>query len=140
MLLYCTIFSNYHVLREKGIILIIGLGVDLVELNRIEKVMHRNDRFTKRVLTNKEIEMLDQKNSNSRKVEFVAGRFAAKEAYAKANGTGIGKELSFLDIEVFPNENGKPEIYINGSKNNAALLSISHSKEFVVAQVIIQEG
>jgi holo-[acyl-carrier protein] synthase len=120
--------------------LIIGLGVDLVELNRIEKVMDRNNRFIKRVLTNREIERLEQKGSISRKVEYVAGRFAAKEAYAKANGTGIGKELSFLDIEVIPNENGKPEIFINGSKNNAALLSISHGKEFVIAQVIIQEG
>ncbi|WP_078543056.1 holo-ACP synthase [Litchfieldia alkalitelluris] len=115
--------------------MIIGIGIDIVELQRIEKIVIRQKKFIERILTENE-----RNHYNSligrRQIEFLAGRFAAKEAYSKAVGTGIGKDLSFLDIEVTSNEVGKPSIKINDGRN--VHLSISHSKEYAVAQVIIE--
>jgi holo-[acyl-carrier protein] synthase len=68
-------------------------------------------------------------------VEFLAGRFAAKEAFSKAMGTGIGKDLSFLDIEIAVDPLGKPVI-VKPDVN--AHLSISHSRDYAVAQVVIE--
>ena len=73
---------------------------------------------------------------NGRKIEFLAGRFAAKEAYSKAVGTGIGKELSFLDIEIETDALGKPFI---AKPDITGFISISHSRDYAVAQVIIEE-
>ncbi len=115
-----------------------GIGIDICELDRIEEAMKNNSRFIHRILTEKEREKLDSITSWKRKVEYTAGRFAVKEAYAKANGTGIGKELSFQDIEVVSHPNGKPEILIKGVHNPHVFLSISHSSSFVVAQVVIE--
>ncbi|MBB6454183.1 holo-[acyl-carrier protein] synthase [Salirhabdus euzebyi] len=117
-----------------------GLGIDLVELKRIEKIIKNNERFYEKILTKQEREFLNNISSWKRKIEYTAGRFAAKEAYAKAYGTGIGSEVSFLDIEVISDDKGKPEIYINGEKRKNILVSISHGTEFVIAEVIIQEG
>lgn len=115
--------------------MITGIGIDIIELNRIEEMIVRQKKFIDRILT--VVEKGDfEKLSDRRKVEFLAGRFAAKEAYAKAVGTGIGKELSFLDIEVQSNELGKP--LFSKPKNTSAHLSISHSREYAVAQVVIE--
>ncbi len=74
--------------------------------------------------------------SGRRQVEFLAGRFSAKEAFSKAAGTGIGKNLSFIDIEIESDALGKPMIV---KPKVHAHLSISHSREYAVAQVIIEE-
>lgn len=117
-----------------------GTGIDLVELYRIEQAIKRNGRFLNRVLSKREMELLKQIPSHKRKMEFVSGRFAAKEAFVKANGTGIGETLSFKDIEIIPDQWGKPEIFVKGSKMTEAFVSISHSKQFAVAQVIIEKS
>ena len=77
------------------------------------------------------------KNSSSRKIEFLAGRFAAKEAFSKAYGTGIGNSFSFLDIQVENDEKGKP--FFRYPQENGVHLSITHSAEYAVAQVIIEK-
>ncbi len=125
---------------EGRMTMIKGIGVDIIELKRIEHAIEKNKRFYDRILTEREKEMVKQFTTLHRKVEFTAGRFAAKEAYAKANGTGIGGALSFVDIEILPDENGKPEVYLKGKKCKTAFLSISHSTQFVVAQVVIEES
>ena len=79
--------------------MIIGIGIDIIELNRIEKMLDGKLKFMERILTENERNVA-MELKGSRLTEFVAGRFAAKEAYSKAVGTGIGKEVSFLDIEV----------------------------------------
>ncbi|MGG5254725.1 holo-ACP synthase [Neobacillus sp. SM06] len=112
-----------------------GIGIDIIELARIQEIIERQPKFWDRVLTPLEKEQL-KPLSGRRKVEFLAGRFAAKEAFSKANGTGIGKELSFLDIEIMNDSFGKPAI---AKPNVRAHLSISHSREYAVAQVIIEE-
>lgn len=115
-----------------------GIGIDLVELDRIEKLLERNDRFLKRVLTNKEIELYQQLPTKKRKIEFVAGRYAAKEAFSKAAGTGIGK-LSFQDMEVLSAENGAPIIRANGFEHANLHISITHSEAYAAAQAVIEE-
>ncbi len=116
--------------------MIIGTGIDIVELQRIEEAMNRHRSFIKRILSEKEAKFF-QTLSDRRKVEFLAGRFAAKEAFAKAVGTGIGKQLSWQDIEVLPDSNGKPMLRANKALGHVHL-SISHSKEYAVANVIIE--
>lgn len=112
-----------------------GIGIDIIELSRIEELINRQKKFVDRILTQNEKCRFDELPER-RKVEFLAGRFAAKEAFAKAVGTGIGKDLSFLDIEIASNSLGKPCIVKPHAK---AHLSISHSRDYGVAQVIIEE-
>jgi holo-[acyl-carrier protein] synthase len=116
--------------------MIIGIGIDIVELERIEQLMMKNEKFIDRILTEEEKAIFSQL-SPKRKVEFVAGRFAAKEAYAKAIGTGIGKNVSFHDIQIMNDDNGKP-IAVSNVKDCRIHVSISHSRDYAIAQVIIE--
>lgn len=102
----------------------------------MKKIILRQKRFVDRILTSFEKEGYDQL-SEKRKIEFLAGRFAAKEAFAKAHGTGIGANLSFLDIQVENDEMGKP--VITKPLQEGVHLSISHSSDYAVAQVIIEK-
>ena len=117
--------------------MITGIGLDVTEIDRIESAQNRTPRFVKRILTphehNKFLNL-----SKQRQIEFLAGRFAAKEAYAKAIGTGIGSECSFLDIEIRSNELGKPNLYFKETEVKG-FVSITHSKQFAAAQVVLVE-
>ena len=123
---------------------IVGLGTDISEIQRIEKAASRNgDAFAQRILTQNEFlkyQVLKQKT------RFLAKRFAAKEAAAKALGTGIACGVSFHDFEITNNELGKPELYLS---NQAAViantinvrsvhLSISDERHYAVATVILE--
>ena len=113
-----------------------GIGVDLIEIRRIKKLLSRQPNFVKRILTTKE-EKYFKELSEHRQIEFLAGRFAAKEAFSKAFGTGIGGDFSFLDIEILPNSNNRP--IVETQKYPGTIhLSISHSDEFAVAQIILE--
>ncbi|RBP87986.1 holo-[acyl-carrier protein] synthase [Cytobacillus firmus] len=117
--------------------MISGIGIDIAELERIRKIIARQERFPERILTSKELDgyrCLTEK----RRAEYLAGRFAAKEAFSKAWGTGIGEELSFQDIEIEKDEKGKP--YISKPFKDGIHLSISHSREYAVAQVVIEKA
>ena len=107
-----------------------GIGVDIVEIKRLNI---ENRRFIEKILTNNEIDCFNQLKNNKNKLEFLAGRFAAKEAYLKAKQIGIG-EMSFHDIEILNKLNGAP--YLNDKK---ALISISHEKNYAIAMVLLQE-
>lgn len=115
-----------------------GIGIDIIELDRVKNSLERNNRLVERVLTEKEIVEFNQISSETRKIEFFAGRFSVKEAYAKANGTGIGK-LSFKDIEVSKNQLGAPQITVRNQGDERIFVSISHSNNYVVTQVIIED-
>ncbi len=114
-----------------------GIGIDIIEIHRIEKLTARTPKFVQRILTEIEIEKYEQLQGN-RKAEYLAGRFAAKEAFSKAMGTGIGKGLQFTDIEIVQDSFGKPSF--SKPINEGTHLSISHSKEYAVAQVIIESS
>ncbi|MBP2243242.1 holo-[acyl-carrier protein] synthase [Cytobacillus eiseniae] len=116
--------------------MISGIGIDIVELVRIKKIYSRQVKFINRILTKNE-QLILEGLTEDRKIEYIAGRFAAKEAFSKALGTGFGSQLSFLDIEITKDKNGKP--FISKPLKEGVHLSISHSKEYAVAQVIIEE-
>lgn len=88
--------------------MIAGIGSDIVELDRIRRLLagERGRRFSERVLTHAEREIGERRESGFG--EFVAGRFAAKEAVSKALGCGIGGQVGFRDIEIIPDERGRP--------------------------------
>lgn len=113
-----------------------GIGIDITEVARIRDILERKPRFADRILTDQE-RMIYSGLKDARKAEFFAGRFAAKEAFAKAQGTGIGESLSFLDIEIMADHNGKP--YIQKPFSAGVHLSITHSREYAAAQVVIEE-
>ncbi|MEW9677259.1 holo-ACP synthase [Lentibacillus sp. L22] len=115
-----------------------GIGLDMIELSRIRRNIERDSGLIERVLTDKEQDKLHSFTSISRKTEFLAGRFAAKEAFAKAVGTGIG-DLSFHDIEVLTGSAGAPEITVKGYDDVHVFISITHTKEYAAAQVVIEE-
>ncbi|BAC12575.1 holo-ACP synthase [Oceanobacillus iheyensis] len=116
--------------------MICGVGIDIIELNRMEALIERNERFIERILTENEQRKFQRLSAN-RKVEYIAGRFAAKEAFAKAVGTGIGK-VSFKDIEIINNDYGAPNMKVKGYNDNVIHLSISHSKTYAVANVVLE--
>ncbi|KGL39600.1 holo-ACP synthase [Listeria newyorkensis] len=115
-----------------------GVGLDMIDLDRVEKVLEHNPRFVERILTDEEQKLL-AKYSGSRKVEFLAGRFSAKEAYAKANGTGFGKDLSFTDVEILTLPNGRPILTKPKRLDEQVFVSITHTGRSAAAQVIIEE-
>jgi len=124
---------------------ILGIGVDIIENKRIIKSI-KNDKFKKRIYSQKELELSTLTiNKNS----FFSKRFAAKEAFAKALGTGFRNNLNFKDIEVINDKFGKP--YYSKSKkikkmiqknfkvkNFDCFLSISDEKDYSAAFTIIQ--
>src|SRR5690625_6771177 len=99
-----------------------GIGIDLIELERIEKSIKKNDRLVTRILTRKEQNVFRELKSERRRIEFLAGRFAAKEAFAKATGQGIGK-LSFQDMEVLPSRKGDRK----STRLNSSHVAISYA-------------
>ena len=114
-----------------------GIGIDLIELNRIEVLLERQPEFPTRILTAREMDHFLEL-SKHRQIEFLAGRFATKEAFSKAFGTGIGEHVSFLDIEILPNDVNKPIVYTDLYHGNIHV-SISHSKEYAIGQIILEK-
>ncbi len=125
---------------------IIGIGVDIVNNNRLKKLV-KNKNFLSRIFTNKE-QILSNRLKN--KINFYSKRFAAKEAFSKATGFGISKNLNFKDIEIENNKKGKPIINLNKTtilylkkkfKVNSfkTKLSLSDEKNYSIAYVIIEK-
>lgn len=120
--------------------MIIGIGLDVVEIDRIANLIKRQPRFPERVLTKIEQGKMAAFPTEKRRLEYLAGRFAVKEAFAKAKGCGIGKALSFQDIETYNRPQGQPTLSSNLlEKNEAVFVSITHSGQVAAAQVIIEK-
>ena len=113
-----------------------GIGLDIVEIQRIRKISTSQPRFAERILTEVE-QKIYCKLSVDRQVEYLAGRFAAKEAFSKALGTGIGREVGFQDIEIINDERGKP--IISKPFSQGVHLSVTHTKEYAAEQIIIED-
>lgn len=116
-----------------------GLGTDIIEVERIQDSIKKyKDRFLSRIFTEDEIAYCMTHKNPERNF---AGRFAAKEAVAKALGHGIGKDLSWKDIEIRKDKKGKPLVSFSLSaqkkfKKPNVMLSISHCKEYANAIAI----
>ena len=116
--------------------MIVGHGIDIEALASIQNAVEKREGFAQRVLTDKEMERFSSLKGR-RQIEYLAGRWSAKEAFSKAIGTGIGK-LGFQDLEVLNNERGAP--YFSKSPFSGKVwLSISHTDQFVIASVILEE-
>ena len=117
--------------------MIVGHGIDIEELASIQNAVEKREGFAQRVLTDKELKRFANLKGR-RQIEYLAGRWSAKEAFSKAMGTGIGK-LGFQDLEILNNEKGAP--YFSKSPFSGKVwLSISHTDQFVTASVILEEN
>lgn len=117
----------------------IALGTDILEIARIEAVVGRlGERFVERILTPEEQE---EYRASKLPLRLLAKRFAAKEAIAKALGTGIGRGVSWQDMVITHDENGAPGVQLSGGALAAArargggrvLLSLADERDYVVA-------
>jgi holo-[acyl-carrier protein] synthase len=126
--------------------MIVGSGIDLVEITRIQHSVDRyGDRFLDRVYTQAEKAYCLRKRNAA---ESLAARFAAKEAGAKALGTGISQGVNWLEIEVVREPSGRPGLQFHGRAadraesmgvRNAAL-SLTHTREMAMASVVLEDG
>ncbi|EHJ02306.1 Holo-(acyl-carrier-protein) synthase [Clostridium sp. DL-VIII] len=121
--------------------MIIGIGTDIIEINRIEKAVNRTKNFIIKSFTNSEIEYF---NSKGLKSNIIAGNFAAKEAVSKALGTGF-RGFGLKDIEILRDSLGKPVVHLSDKlyklidiKEFNIHISISHSKENAIAYAVME--
>lgn len=114
--------------------MIIGIGIDLIEIERIKRACEGNPRFLERIFTEREREYCFKFNNP---YEHLAVRFAGKEAAFKA----LGHRISWKDVEILNEASGKPNIFIkNLDKNVKAQISLSHNRAFAGAVVILEKG
>ena len=123
---------------------IYGIGIDIVKLSRMEQVIQRwGNKFLRRTFTQREIEYCSSKTFPG---QHYGARFAAKEAVFKALGTGWNHGVNWLDVEVcIDPDSGQPSILLSGkcleilgdSSSFRVLISLSHDKEYAIAQAMI---
>jgi holo-[acyl-carrier protein] synthase len=118
------------------------IGIDIVEIKRIEKLFSSHEGFLKRIYTEKEVEYCKPKKN---KYQHLAVRFATKEAVFKALGTGWIGTMKWTDIELLNDTLGKPYLNLYGSVKELAdkknignvSVSVSHCQDYAVAQVLL---
>ena len=125
--------------------MILGTGTDLCEIARIERSIERfGNQFLQRIYTDAEIRYCERKVKTA--AESYAARFAAKEAGAKALGTGIAKGIGWREIEVTHLPGGRPALLFHGRAAEraaamgvtAAHLSLSHGRDLAIAVVVLE--
>ena len=123
--------------------MIAGLGIDMIEVERVATKIGKEAGFRELVFSRREIDYCETKTN---KFEHYAARFAAKEAFYKAVGTGWMNETSFNEIEVINDDKGKPELVLLGKTSEKMassgilniFVSLSHLKTLATAVVIIE--
>ena len=124
--------------------MIVGIGVDIVTVSRIERIYKKyNETFARKILTKDELQLLPQKNP----VLYLASRFAAKEALVKALETGFLHDITFQTMQIEKNELGAPSIRLFAAALDKAnslgvtniKLSISHEKDSAIAFVVLEK-
>ena len=125
--------------------MIVSIGIDIVEVYRIRETISRTPRFTERVYTEAERAYCEAKGAAA--AQSYAARFAAKEAFLKALKTGWRGKITWQDIEIQSDADGVPTLNIEGEARkiletlgaNKIHLSLSHTTEHAVAQVILEK-
>jgi len=115
--------------------MIIGIGVDIIEVARVQRAIERNPRFVDRVFTPTEIAYAEGKKS---RFQHLAARFAAKEAFFKA----IGRRLDWTDVETVNLESGRPQLVVHSAEEigfTRIHISISHLAEYALAMVVLEK-
>lgn len=137
-------FKSHRLTKNDKNIVIIGIGIDIIETDRIREAADRwGERFLNRIFTEDELTYCFH---NKFPHTHLAGRFASKEAAMKAFGTGLSRGITWKDVEVAKNAAGKPEIVLHGKMIEFAEisavkyihLSISHTNGNAIAQVILE--
>jgi holo-[acyl-carrier protein] synthase len=124
--------------------MIIGIGIDLISNDRIKKILKKFDKnfkekiFSKNELNDFEARYKNQTKLNQNAINFFAKRFASKEAFSKALGTGMGRGIDFNDVEIFNDKLGKPFIKILNNKE-AKIKEILNCKEYIIHLTISDE-
>ena len=123
---------------------IFGIGTDIVDILRVKKIFNTNKKFKNKIFSKKEIKYCE---SRTNKIASYSKRFAAKEAFAKALGTGVSKGISFNEISVNNNKDGAPFIELLGKtkivtnnlikKKKKIYIYLSDEKKYALAMVII---
>jgi len=123
---------------------IFGIGTDIVDISRFKRLFNKNKKIKKKIFSKKEIKYCE---SRPNKIASYSKRFAAKEAFSKALGTGVSKGISFNEISVTNNKEGAPFIELLGKtkiiskklikKKNKIYLSLSDEKKYALAMVVI---
>lgn len=124
--------------------MIVGIGIDIIEVERVKNKIERNSGFKEKVFSQQEIAFCESK---SNKAENYAARFAAKEAFLKATGFGLTLSYQLSEIEIVNDPLGKPSINLNGTFRTKATennwnkihLSFSHLQAIAAAVVIIEQ-
>lgn len=125
--------------------MIVSIGIDIVEVYRIRETLERTPRFSERVYTEKEREYCLSKGAAA--AQSFAARFAAKEAFLKALKTGWRGKITWQDMEILNDELGVPTLKVKGEARkllenlgaNKIHISISHTTEHAVAQIILEK-
>ena len=126
--------------------MIVSIGIDIIEVARIREVLQRTPRFAERVFTPAERAYCDGRGAVSE--QHYAARFAAKEAALKALQTGWRGGIAWQDVEIAARDSGAPFLILHGpvrelfekSGATAAHLSMSHTSEHAIAQVVLERG
>lgn len=132
-------------LLNKNYNFIYGVGTDIIEVSRIRSALEKYPGFKTRVYTEHEVAFCEDKKNETAKYISYAERFAAKEALAKALGTGLGKDIFFKDIEVQNMPSGQPLVKLSQKAQELLIkkgpfdlkISLSGTKELAIAFVII---
>jgi holo-[acyl-carrier protein] synthase len=122
-----------------------GIGIDIAEVERIEKIAEEHEQFLTRVYTEREINYCKKKRN---KYQHFAARFAAKESVFKALGVGWSQGTKWTDIEVVNDPNGRPRIATYGvvkklmeqKKVKEILISLSHTSQYAIASAQLVKG
>lgn len=126
--------------------MIVAIGIDIIEVARIREVLERTPRFRERVFTAAERAYCDSRGAAA--AQHYAARFAAKEAALKAFQTGWRGGISWQDVEISSLEGGAPVLIFHGlvqelfssSGATATHLSLSHTSEHAIAQVVLERA
>lgn len=121
-----------------------GIGIDIIEIERVRAAVKKYGKyFLGKIFTKNEIRYC--KHKKTYRFPELAVRFAAKEAYAKAIGTGISgfgsknRGINWKEVEIINNAHGKPSLSIRGKASKKALVSLSHSRDYAVASVYVEK-
>jgi holo-[acyl-carrier protein] synthase len=125
--------------------MIVSIGIDIIEVARIREVLQRTPRFGERVFTTRERAYCEGRGAVA--ARHYAARFAAKEAALKALQTGWRGGISWQDVEIAAHDSGAPYLILHGQVMNlfnssgatASHLSISHTSEHAIAQVVLEK-
>ena len=124
----------------RGEEMILGIGIDLIDIARVERAIQRSPRFLERIYTQTERTAIEQKGAQT-----AAGYFAAKEAVSKALGTGV-RGFSMADVSIEPDELGRPVAHLSGGAlkrmeemgGRNLLVSITHAGGFANAVAVLE--